>query len=111
MTGQLQIEGAAPAALSRHQPAAAAPAAIAATERSALRVALLRRVDGAWSANVSTDGRTRTFHRRFGSWQTDRKRTDDWPPRVVRRFASPRVAAALQARVATLERRERRNGG
>jgi hypothetical protein len=54
--------------------------------------------DGYWTANASVDGATRSFHNRFGSWQTDRRpRADaDWPAGVEQREAAPAVAAALE---------------
>ena len=79
------------------------------TEVEAIRVTKVER-DGAghWRANASVNGSTRTFHNRYGTWQTDRRRSDEWPPVVIRREALPAIARALQAKVRRLERRQTR---
>lgn len=68
---------------------------------------LSKDADGHWSANVSVNGSTRTFHDRFGSWMTERRRSDDWPPTVARREALPPVAALLSGKLPYAERGRR----
>lgn len=74
-----------------------------------LRITKPERVAGEyWQLNASLGGRTRTFHNRFGTWQTDRRRSDDWPPAVMRREALPAIARALTQKIRRLERRQER---
>lgn len=84
----------------------AAPVVEEATGVDVVRITKPERVEGYWRANVSLGGRTRTFHNRYGSWQTDRRRSDDWPPRAIRREALPAIARALTLKIRRLERRQ-----
>jgi hypothetical protein len=61
--------------------------------------------EGYFTANASINGQTRTFHDRFGSWLTDRKRTDDWPPNVLHKEAPRPVARKLEDHVRSERRR------
>lgn len=67
-----------------------------------------RTAGGWWVANASVAGQTRTFHNRYGTWQTDRRRSDDWPPAAARREALPAIARALTQKIKRLERRQER---
>lgn len=73
-----------------------------------LRITKPELVGEYWQVNASLGGRTRTFHNRFGTWQTDRRRSDDWPPAVMRREALPAIARALTQKIRRLERRQER---
>lgn len=62
---------------------------------------LERSPEGHWRANVTMTGKTITVDRQFGSWQV--------PPSngsTGRRDVLPDIAAALQARVRPLEKKE-----
>jgi hypothetical protein len=89
------------------RPAAAAEVE-AIPDEGSVRITKVERVEGYWRANASIAGQTRTFHNRFGTWQTDRRRSDDWPARVVRREALPAIARALTLKTRRLERRQER---
>lgn len=64
--------------------------------------------EGYFTANASINGETRTFHDRFGSWLTNRKRSDDWPSQVLYREASRSVARKLEEHVRPERKRLRR---
>jgi hypothetical protein len=57
--------------------------------------------EGAWTAHVSTDGRTYRATRRHGSWSLVEGDSE--------RIVLPHVATALQQRVRRAERRSRRD--
>jgi hypothetical protein len=70
-------------------------------------ITLLRRhpEHGYWTAHV-TNGHTIEVDKRFGSWQAV-VRDRPGSRKVHREFVLPHVAAALQAKVRVLEKRER----
>jgi hypothetical protein len=87
---------------------ALAPAETDPAGADVVRITKPEHVGGHWRANASIAGQTRTFHNRFGTWQTDRRRSDDWPPRAIRREALPAIARALTHKIRRLERRQER---
>lgn len=58
------------------------------------------------TARVTINGTTREFHDRFGSWMTDRRRSDNWPASIAMREASPAVARALAKKARRADKRK-----
>lgn len=52
-----------------------------------------------YTADVSSQGETRTFNDRYGSWLTDRTPEDDWPAGVTMREARGPVAESLTYKI------------
>ena len=69
------------------------------------RITKLERAERGWTAHVSVDGDTINVDCRYGSWQAQ-LRVRPGAREFVRRDLHPAVAAALQAKVRPLEKRE-----
>jgi hypothetical protein len=70
---------------------------------------LARSPEGFWRARVSSNGTTIDVDMRYGSWQAT-VRPFPRSRSLVRRDVLPFVAAALQAKVRPVEKREARTG-
>jgi hypothetical protein len=70
-------------------------------QRRDLTITKLERDDeGHWRCRITVDGQTYSVHRKYGSWMHE---TED-----ERRHLSPDIAAAIQAKVYPIEKREQR---